>query len=121
MEPIAIRPHRALTHRPELEGKHAIININDDLGLSVIWAKGERFSDPWGGTGHGLYCDEGRYEVALIKFRNLHVSEGLTDPWNFTLLPEATEPIGWLTPEQIGRLTEDVKSGGIPAYNAFTR
>lgn len=101
MEPIAIRNHMAYEHfKPWLEAKHAIIHIKDDIGLSVVWAKGNR-------PEHGLYCGEGTYEIMLIRIPDIN------DPWDFLGLEE---PLGWITVEELGQICEQIKELGVKGY-----
>lgn len=126
MEPIAVIPHRALEHRPELNAKQAIIDCGNGYGLSVIWASDSRIGDR-DSLGHGFYfyADEGTAEVILIRFNNPNPIAAPFD-WEFVNLdgsPHPTmeageyfQPIGWLSWEQIGELAERIAQEGFEGY-----
>lgn len=114
MEPIAIRPHQAMVHRPEYHAMQAIVMCNEhfNYGLSVVWAR------PEGGEYTGLYMNGvNTYEVALIQWEY----EGEVRPFEFTLFPHETYVIGYLSIEEVDQLCSAIMLEGLEGYMSFQR
>lgn len=118
IEPVVVREHGALTHKPELQGKQALFDCGNGYGLSMVWAKGSRWE-------HGLYCSDEpiqTYEILLIEI----VSENGEFDWSFVSKDGYhsrgyCEPKGWQTIDEVGAMLQAIEVNGIDAWDNFMK
>lgn len=65
MKLLLIDDHDAYSIHPDLEAKHAIVEVNDKFVLSMVWANSDRITEK--GYIHGFYQNKGQVEIMLMK------------------------------------------------------
>jgi|APSaa5957512535_1039671.scaffolds.fasta_scaffold415932_2 hypothetical protein len=90
-----------LKFKPHRNGQRGSVHAQMDLGngyvLSVVAGEGNRMGNN-SQIGHGLYNDEGTYEIAV--FEN----------GEFTKISSSDDVLGWQSPEEIDVLIEEIVS-----------
>ena len=94
---LKFKPHHN-RHQGSVQARMA---LGDGLIISVVAGDGDRMGVPSTaspGAGHGLYNDDGTYEIAVF------------DRGDMTAISEWDDVIGWQTAGEIDKLLEEIQT-----------